>query len=155
MIEIPSCPHCGAALLRGMCRGFCCKSFTGRIRNHLPPPMGRELLDHVVELTQSIPNFRRILNRDLRPVLQHARVSSPNAGALNVFTSGIPYALDSYRQFITPVYAVFFRTQQRIPIPPWQYKRDYRFYSLRKQNTPRLIPRSVRLGPRNCHCCHG
>jgi hypothetical protein len=28
------------------------------------------------------------------------------------------YALDSYRQFITPVYAVFFRTQQRISIPP-------------------------------------
>jgi hypothetical protein len=26
--------------------------------------------------------------------------------------------VDSYRQFITPVYAVFFRTQQRIPIPP-------------------------------------
>jgi hypothetical protein len=24
----------------------------------------------------------------------------------------------SYRQFITSVYAVFFRTQQRIPIPP-------------------------------------
>jgi hypothetical protein len=24
----------------------------------------------------------------------------------------------SYRQFITPVYAVFFRIQQRIPIPP-------------------------------------
>jgi hypothetical protein len=35
-----------------------------------------------------------------------------------VFISGIPYALDSYGQFITPVYAVFFRTQQRIPIPP-------------------------------------
>jgi hypothetical protein len=73
--------------------------------------MGRELLDHIVELTQSIPNFPRILSRNLRPVLQDARVSSPNAGASNVFTSGIPYALDSYRQFITPVYAVFFRTQ--------------------------------------------
>jgi hypothetical protein len=35
-----------------------------------------------------------------------------------VFRSGIPYALNSYRQFITPVYAVFFRTQERIPIPP-------------------------------------
>jgi hypothetical protein len=32
--------------------------------------------------------------------------------------SGIPDALDSYRQFITPAYAVFFRTQQRIPIRP-------------------------------------
>jgi hypothetical protein len=74
------------------------------------------LLDHIVELTQSIPNFPLILNRDLRPVLRHARASSPNAGVSNVFISGIPYALDSYPQFITPVYAVFFGTQQRIPI---------------------------------------
>jgi hypothetical protein len=80
--------------------------------------MGRELLDHIIELTQSIPNFPRILNRDLRHVLQHARVTSPNAGASNVFISSIRYALDSYPQFITPVYAVFFRTQQPIPIPP-------------------------------------
>jgi hypothetical protein len=79
--------------------------------------MGRELFDHNVKLTLSISNFPRILNRDLRPVLQHARVSSPNAGASNVFISGIPYALDSYWQFITPVYAVFFRTQQPISIP--------------------------------------
>jgi hypothetical protein len=35
-----------------------------------------------------------------------------------VFISGIPHALDSYRQFISPVYVVFFRTQQRISIPP-------------------------------------
>jgi hypothetical protein len=96
---------------------FCCKSVAGRIKNHLPHPMGRELLDHIIELTQSISNFPRILNRDLRSVLQHARVSSPNAGASNVFRSGIPYALDSDWQFITPVYTVFFRTQQRIPIP--------------------------------------
>jgi hypothetical protein len=80
--------------------------------------MGGELLDHIVELTQSIPNFPRILNHDLRPVLQHARVLSPDAGASDVFISSIPYTLDSYRQFITPVNAVFFRTQQRIPIPP-------------------------------------
>jgi hypothetical protein len=80
--------------------------------------MDRGLLDHIVELTQSTPNFPWILNRDLRPVLQHGRVSSPNAGTSNVFISGIPYALNSYRQFITFVYAVFFRTQQRIPIPP-------------------------------------
>jgi hypothetical protein len=54
----------------------------------------------------------------LRPVLQHARISAPNAGASNMFISGIPYALDSYRQFIIPVCAVFFRTKQRIPILP-------------------------------------
>jgi hypothetical protein len=116
--EIPPCPHCGAVLLRGMSHEFCYKPFAGRIRNYLPPPMGRELFDHIVELTKSVPNFLRILNHDLRPVLQHACVSSPNAGASNVFISSIAYALDFYRQFITPVSAIFFRTHQRIPIPP-------------------------------------
>jgi hypothetical protein len=95
--EIPPCPHCGAILLRGMSHEFDCKPFAGRITNHLPPAMGRELLDHIIELTQSIPNFSWILNRDLRPILQHARVLLPDAGASNVFISGISYALDSYR----------------------------------------------------------
>jgi hypothetical protein len=80
--------------------------------------MGRELLDHIVESAQSFPSVPRVLNRDLRPVLQHAGVSSPNAGASTVFISDIPCALDSYQQFITPVSAVFFRAQQQIPIPP-------------------------------------
>jgi hypothetical protein len=57
--EIPPYPHCGAVWLRGMFHEFCCKPFAGRIRNHLPPPMGRKLLDHIVEMTQSIPNFPR------------------------------------------------------------------------------------------------
>jgi hypothetical protein len=99
--EIPPCHHCGAVLLRGMPHELCCKPFAGRIRNHLPPPMGRELLNHIVELTKSISNFPRILNHDLRPVLQHAPVSSPNVGASNVFISGIPYALNSYWQFLS------------------------------------------------------
>jgi hypothetical protein len=98
---IPPCSHCGAVLLRGIFYEFCGKLFAGRIRNHMPPPMGREMLDHNFELTQSIPNFPRILNLDFRPVLQHAPVSSLNVGASNVFISGIPYALDSYRHFLS------------------------------------------------------
>jgi hypothetical protein len=49
--EIPPCPHCDIVLLQRMSYEFCCKPFAGRIRNHLPPPMGRKLLDHIVELT--------------------------------------------------------------------------------------------------------
>jgi hypothetical protein len=116
--EIPPCPQCDIVLLQGMSYELCCKPFAGRIKNHLLPPIGRELLDHIVKLTQSVSNFPWILNRDLRPVLQHAHVSSPNAGALNVLISGIPCASDSYRQFIASVYAIFFRTQQRIAMPP-------------------------------------
>jgi hypothetical protein len=83
---------------------------TFRWQNQEPfsPSNGPELLDHIVELTQSIPNFPRVLNRDLRPVLQHVRVSAPNADASNVFISGIPDALDSYRQVTIPAYLVFF-----------------------------------------------
>jgi hypothetical protein len=49
--EIPPRPHCAVVLFQGMSHEFCCKPFAGRIRNHLPPPMGREMLDHIVELT--------------------------------------------------------------------------------------------------------
>jgi hypothetical protein len=52
--------------------------------------MDEELLQRIVRLTDSNPNFPRILNRDLRSVLQHACVSSPNAGASSLFISGIP-----------------------------------------------------------------
>jgi hypothetical protein len=138
-------PHCGAVLLRGTSHEFCCKPFAGRIRNHLPPPMGRELLDHIVELTKSIPNFPRILNRDLRLVLQHARVSSPNASASNVFISGIPYALDSYRQFITPVSPVFFRTQQRIPIPPGGKEEIIASIGVKESPRPPAVSRRTRF----------
>jgi hypothetical protein len=64
-VEIPPCPHCGVVLIRGISHEFCCKPFADRNSDHLRPPMGRELLDHIVELTQSIPNLPRILNRGL------------------------------------------------------------------------------------------
>jgi hypothetical protein len=79
--------------------------------------MDDRLLNRIVHLTVSNPTFPRILNRDLRPVLQHASISSPNGPASNLFISSISYALDTYRQFITPVYAVFSRCNQGLPIP--------------------------------------
>jgi hypothetical protein len=112
--EVPSCSYCGAVLLRGMTGKFCCHPFEQRIRSNLPPPMDEDLLQRIVELTRTKANFPRILNRDLRPVLHYASVSSPNAAHSNVFISGIPYGLDTYRQFTTPVYAVFCRKDQRL-----------------------------------------
>jgi hypothetical protein len=79
--------------------------------------MDEELLDPIVELTHSTPSFPRILNRNLRPVLQHTCISSPYGPASTVFISGVPYALDTYRQFTTPVYAVFSRCGRGLPIP--------------------------------------
>jgi hypothetical protein len=57
-------------------------------------------------------------NRDLRLVLQHPSLSSPNGPAFNLFVSGIPHALDPCRQFTTPVYAVSNRSNRQLPIPP-------------------------------------
>jgi hypothetical protein len=51
-------------------------------------------------------------------VLQHACVSSPNAGASSLFISGIPYALDTDRQFRTPVDAVFDRRDSGLSTSP-------------------------------------
>jgi hypothetical protein len=80
--------------------------------------MDEELLQRIIRLTEPNPHFPRILNRDLRPVLQHPCVSSPKAGASRLFISGIPYALDTYRQFRTPVYAVFHRRDRGFSTSP-------------------------------------
>jgi hypothetical protein len=101
-----------------MRRGFCCNLFADRMGNHLPPSMVPHLPDHIMELTQRNSNLPRILNRDLPPVLQHACVSSSNAGSLIFLISGIPYTLDSYGQFAIPMYTVFFQMHQCILFPP-------------------------------------
>jgi hypothetical protein len=113
--ECGPCVHCGAILLQGMPHGFCCAPFGDRILANLPDPMDEELLSRIVQLSQSNPNFSRILNQYLRPVFQYASISSPNAAASNLFITGIPYALDFYRQFTTPVYAIFSRNDQTVP----------------------------------------
>jgi hypothetical protein len=56
------------------------------------------------------------LNRDLRPVLHHARVSSPNAIASNLAISRISYALETYCQFNIPNDTVFSCNEQALPI---------------------------------------
>jgi hypothetical protein len=40
-------------------------------------------------------------------VIQNANIRSLRAGGSTIFITGIPYARDSYRQFLTPVYSVF------------------------------------------------
>jgi hypothetical protein len=96
--------------------------------------MDQRLLDRIVDLTYSNPNFPRILNRDLRPVIQRACISSPNGRASNVFISGIPYALDADRPFTAPVYAVFSRGQRGLPIPLVIYRRLSMSFSLKTKH---------------------
>jgi hypothetical protein len=60
------------------------------------PPIEEQLLNRVVQLTESDPNCRGIWNRDLRPVPQYACFSPLNAVTANLFISAVPYALRVY-----------------------------------------------------------
>jgi hypothetical protein len=105
--ELPPCQYCGAVEISG---GFmrCCEGFEEAIAGHLPEPMPIKMRRAIEDSTRNgSPNFPRLLNKDLRPVLQHAHVSSPNGATSTVFLKGILYAVDSFRQFLTSVYAIF------------------------------------------------
>jgi hypothetical protein len=78
--------------------------------------MEERILAAVEEASQCDANFDRKVNRDLRPVIQNAKITSPNGPASNLFISGIPYALDIFRQFLTPVYAIFDRSERRLAL---------------------------------------
>jgi hypothetical protein len=85
----------------------CCDQFQQTIAEHLPDPMSVERRRSIKEFTANRkPNCPGSPNRDLRPVIHKAHIASPNAGASTVFLTGVPYAIDSYRQCVTPVYAI-------------------------------------------------
>jgi hypothetical protein len=107
--ELRPCENCGAVKILG---GFtrCCEQCEDQIAECLPDPMPANIRRVIEELTANgRPNFPRTLNAHLRPVIQNAQMSSPNAAASTVFLRGMPYAIDSFRQFLTPVYAIFNR----------------------------------------------
>jgi hypothetical protein len=116
--EYPLCSRCGAVMIRGMALYFCCSPFGDRIRDNLPPPMDERLLNRIIQLTESRPNFTRILNHDLQPVLQYTSTPAPHGPASNLFICGVPYALNTYCRFRTLVYAVFSRNDWGLPVPP-------------------------------------
>jgi hypothetical protein len=74
--------------------------------------MDERLLSRIVQLSESRPNFPRILDHDLRPVLQYIRISAFHGPASNLFISGVPYALTTYHQ------TIFSRNDRGLPIPP-------------------------------------
>jgi hypothetical protein len=77
-----------------------------------------ELLPNcIVQLTEANSKSSPIVNRDLRLVFQYAYLFSYDP-ASNLFVSGIPYALDTDRQFITCADAAFSRNDQSFPVPP-------------------------------------
>jgi hypothetical protein len=106
------CDTCGAIRVGQMEKGFCCAPFGEAIKNHLPNAMTPWLRERVADLTNGKPNAARTLNRLLRPVIQNTDIHSPRGPGSTVFLNGIPYALDQFRQFHTPVYAVFINHEE-------------------------------------------
>jgi hypothetical protein len=70
----------------------------------------REEIDQLAEMNK--PNFARRPNRYRRPVIQNTKIASLNASASTVFITRIPDAIDSFRQFLRPVYAIFNATER-------------------------------------------
>jgi hypothetical protein len=107
MFETNPCPHCGAVQIAG---GFTryCNGYSEVMRNHLPQEMRTDLRLEIERRTNGTSsNFPRIFNKDLRPVIENANIRSLRAGSSTIFTTGIPYARDSYRQFLTYIDPVF------------------------------------------------
>jgi hypothetical protein len=113
--ERTPCKFCDAVQISGRFQRYC-EGFQDTIREHLLDSMPLEIRRLIEEfIVNGQPNFLRSFNRYLRPVIQHTKIVSPNAAASAVFLTGTPYAIDSYRQFITPVYAMFNTLDRRSP----------------------------------------
>jgi hypothetical protein len=80
--------------------------------------LDKSTLRQIRETAQSNPNFPRLLNRDLLVVVQNAQIHSSNRQASNMFISRIPHAIDTFQQFVSPVYAAFWRYDSNFPIQP-------------------------------------
>ena len=68
------------------------------------PPI---ILAPIIEYSKISPNFPRNVNRLSRPVLQHSKVNNQYGGNSTVSITGIPYAVDSQKQFMNQVYITF------------------------------------------------
>jgi hypothetical protein len=90
--DYPSDSCCGAILLRGMPHEFYYNRSGEWISTNLRPSMEKRLFNSMVQSTAPNSNFSRIWNRDLRSVVQHARVSFPCDPASDLSISGIPDA---------------------------------------------------------------
>jgi hypothetical protein len=109
--------YCGAVLVPGIPYKFHFKPFGDRIRGSLPLPIEERLFNRTVQLREANSTFLRILNRDLRPVFQHACVSFPYDFHSRLFISGIPNAFNTFSSFTMPLYAAFCWSDWGFPIP--------------------------------------
>jgi hypothetical protein len=114
--EMDLCESYGVVLLRGKPSGFCCHPFDERIQDHLPHPVDTSTLRPIDSNTQSRASFPRSLNRTQQSVIQNMQIHSSYGPAPNGSITGILYAINTFRQFMTPFYAVFQRCDKSLPL---------------------------------------
>jgi hypothetical protein len=73
--------------------------------------MPQRLLQRIMVQLTGNANFARWLNQHMRPLMHNAHMRSPRGPASTLFVTGMPYAVDAWGQFSSPVYAVFCRFQ--------------------------------------------
>ena len=101
------CQNCGAALFNSDFSESCCFG-NEKIASHListDVPVG--IINDINKGNSKRPNFTRIVNYLLRPVIQKAHISNPRGPGSTIQIYGVPYAVDSNAQFINPVYLIF------------------------------------------------
>lgn len=99
------CQNCGAVKFNSSYEENCCNNIIG-IRKHFPTDL-HEFIYGVLMQNIHVPNFAKHANLLLRPVVQNSDMRH-TGGASNMLTiAGIPYAVDSRKQFINPVNLIF------------------------------------------------
>jgi hypothetical protein len=104
-------------LVRGIPYKVHFKPFGDRIRGSLPFRIDERLFNRTAQLREANSTFPPILNRDLRPAFQHACVSFLYDSPSSLFTSGIPYAFNTFSSFTMPLYAAFCWSDWGLPVP--------------------------------------
>jgi hypothetical protein len=124
--------------------------FKEGIRSSLPLPMDERLFNRTIQLTDANSTFPRILNRDLSPPSDMPVFLLLMVPLGILFISGIPHAMDTYRQF-TIGCSLSVRTN---PLPMsrsnyyWQYRilSTQRSFLLAGRISPIAISTSEKLG---------
>ena len=92
--EFYICKNCGAVLFPGESKNSCCRGYP-QIKDAVdigPPPS--DVINIFLKNKDKVPNYARIINYQLRPVIQNAKIHSPNATHSTIFVTGLPYAYD-------------------------------------------------------------
>ena len=100
------CDNCNAVIFPGEKNKSCCANMIQVKKNIDIGEVPKNISDLYVKYKNVVPNYARIVNMQARPVITNAMIKSPYGEYGCVFVTGIPYAYDGKRQFLSSIYAV-------------------------------------------------